>query len=480
MYGKCWHAVAAFAWLGVLSAATVASAASADSNDDGFVDLVDYLAFKPCLEASGPEDSDVSTECTDVFDSDGDGDIDLADYAAFARARGHLPVPLRDAAGNVLTAGSTAPYSGRQTCGGCHDVDQISNGSHHQAGRTDADGNVIMRDGFYDDGRWWIRGSGVYGRWSGGGGGFNRQTAGQDNASESGIDMTAFYWASECGACHAGGGGVEFDRDGQRYYAYYEDTERFQFGYERSGLTAGDVVLNGDYAFLDDTDGSVNPARWDITGVAEPECLHCHRAGRTWSNGTDMHREWRAAVLGAGTELVDDQEQPVAAFSAAGTAGQGWFSTLDTEANPPVLQIDYSVGVTNGSLLQNPDTTLAIEEASLASLPHDQVCWGCHFPGGAQDKRGMVWFDERDVHFKKLTNRSDEDPANDIADEHATACTHCHTGDLDHNYTKGNSPYTQFRNELDWVGFRSCRECHLSILPDTSPNPDINELTDFK
>ncbi len=476
MSGKHWNTAVTSACLGVLSIAMATLAGSGDFDDDGngYVDLRDHSSFKSCLEDSGPGKAPASQECTEVFDGDTDGDVDLADFAAFQRAHGHLPIPLRDTSGSILTVTSTAPYSARQTCGvnACHDLDIIANGSHHQQGRTDTVGDIIMHDDFYGDGRWWVRGSGVYGRWSGGSGGMNRQTAGKNNTNESVMDMTAFYSAGKCGGCHVGGGGMEFDRSGQRLYGYYEDTGRFQFGYERLGLTADDVVLDGDYAFLDDTDGSLSPAPWNDTGVAEPECLHCHRTGRTWSDEKDMHREWRAAVLATTTELVDAMENPVPAFAAAGTAGQGWFSTLNTDANPPVLQIDYSVGVTDGSLIRNPDDTLSLPETTLTSIPGDRVCWGCHLPGGAEDKRGMVWFDERDVHFKKLTNRSDEDPGNDITDENARTCTHCHTGDLDHNYTKGNSPYTQFRNELDWVGFKSCRECHLSILPDNSLNPD--------
>ena len=476
MSGKRWNAVATSACFGVLSFTAAAVAASVDFDDDGngYVDSRDHPSFRSCLEESGPGKVSTSQPCIDVCDDDVDSDIDLADFAAFQRAQGHLPIPLRDTSGDILTVASTAPYSARQTCGvnACHDLDIIANGSHHQQGRTDAAGNIIMHDDFHGDGRWWIRGSGVYGRWSGGSGGMNRQTAGKDNASQSVIDMTTFYSAFQCGGCHVGGGGMELDRSGERLYGYYEDTGRFQFGYERLGLTADDVVLDGDYAFLDDTDGSLSPAPWDDTGVAEPECLHCHRTGRTWSDQKDMHREWRAAVLATTTELVDATENPVPAFAAAGTAGQGWFSTLDTDANPPVLQIDYSVGVADGSLVMNPDDTLSLPETTLTSIPGDRVCWGCHLPGGAEDKRGMVWFDERDVHFKKLTNRSDEDPGNDVTDEQATACAACHVGSPEHNFTRGNSPYTRFRDELDWVDFKSCRECHLTVFPDFTFNPD--------
>lgn len=382
----------------------------------------------------------------------------------------HKHVVLKDSLGNPLTAGSTEPYSGRQTCGGvgCHDVDRIANGFIHQQGRTDPDGNIVMQDDALGDGRWWVRSAGMYGRWSGGGGGLNRQTAGKHNANESEMDLTAFSWASNCGACHAGGGVAEFDRDGERLW----DVATGQFGYEALGQNAGDVTLDGDYAVIDTADGSLSAAPWDVTGVAGPECLHCHRADRLWLNNEDMHRKWRADVLATTTSLVDNLGDPVPAFAAAGTAGQGWFSILDTQAHPPVLQIDYNVGINAGELLVGADKELMLAPDFLASVPTDRSCWGCHLAGGFQNKRGTVWFDERDVHFKGLNDRNDEDPSNNVSDDRSTACNECHPGDLDHDFAKGGSPYAQFRNELDWVDFRSCRECHLTTFPDGSPNPD--------
>lgn len=461
--------VTCFSWFFLAAlASTTLSAASSDADGDGYVGRFDSAAFFACL--GGPDDPPPQAGCTDDFDADSDGDVDAADFAIFSRDLGHLPIPLKDSLGNAITVGSTGGYSGRQTCGAtsCHDVDRVSNGLVFQQGRTDTAGNMIMSDDFFGDGRSWIRSGGMYGRWSGGGGGLSRQTAGKDNADESAIDMTAFYWTANCGGCHVGGGPSEFDRDGVRLW----DEATGQFGYEVLGQGPGDVVLDGDYAYLDDTDGSLSPARWDLTGVADPGCLHCHRAQRTWIDGKDQHREWREAVLGTTTELVDDLGAPVPAFAVAGTAGQGWFSTLDAIAEPPVLQIDYSVGVTRGELLVDASNEVSLARRFLVSPPRDRGCWGCHLAGGFQDKRGTVWFDERDVHFKKFTRRSDEDPNNDLSDDRAAVCNTCHPNDIDHDFAKGDSPYNQFRNATDWTDFRSCRECHLTENPPGVPNPD--------
>jgi hypothetical protein len=447
---------------------TVLPATPSDSDNDGYVGRFDSVAFVECL--GGPGIPPPQAACTDAFDTDVDGDVDAADFAIFSRELGHLPIPLKDNLGDAITLGSTRGYSGRESCGAtaCHDVDRIANGLVFQQGRTDVDGNIIMGDDFFGDGRWWIRSAGMYGRWSGGGGGLNRQTAGKTNAHESAIDMTAFYWTSVCGGCHEGGGATEFDRDGNRLW----DEATGQFGYELLGQGPQDVVLDGDYAYLDDTDGSLSLAPWDVTGIADPGCLHCHRARRTGTNEEDAHREWREAVLGTTTELVDDQGLPVPAFAVAGTAGQGWFSTLDVTADPPVLQVDYSVGVAAGDLLVNANDEVSLVRGFLARPPRDRTCWGCHLAGGFQTKRGTVWFDERDIHFRKFTNRNDDDPSNDLPDELATVCNTCHPNDKDHDFAKGNSPYNQFRNETDWADFRSCRECHLTENPPGVPNPD--------
>ena len=82
---------------------------------------------------------------------------------AFApgRASAHFNVTLKDAYGNSLTPASTAPYSPKATCGGCHDYDEITAGYHFQQGfdelkhiddRTSGDKPFIKSPGMY--GKW--------------------------------------------------------------------------------------------------------------------------------------------------------------------------------------------------------------------------------------------------------------------------------------------------------------------------------------
>lgn len=80
-------------------------------------------------------------------------------------AMDHTNIVLKDRLGDPLTVDSTEPYSPRQTCGTCHDVDAISNGYHFQQGRTDANGAVQTTPDFFGDGRNWLLSDGMYGKW---------------------------------------------------------------------------------------------------------------------------------------------------------------------------------------------------------------------------------------------------------------------------------------------------------------------------
>ncbi|MBC8327737.1 MAG: hypothetical protein H8E31_03225 [Planctomycetes bacterium] len=77
----------------------------------------------------------------------------------------HPDVVLRDRVGTALAPGSTEPYSPRQSCGACHDVDEAANGYHFQQGRTDEDGVIVTKDNYFGDGRAFLRSAGMYGKW---------------------------------------------------------------------------------------------------------------------------------------------------------------------------------------------------------------------------------------------------------------------------------------------------------------------------
>jgi hypothetical protein len=81
-----------------------------------------------------------------------------------AIASGHPDVALMDHQGNLVALDGNTPYSPRQTCGGCHDYDMITNAYHFQQGRTDAEGRIVISDGF-DSKKPWNLSDGMYGKW---------------------------------------------------------------------------------------------------------------------------------------------------------------------------------------------------------------------------------------------------------------------------------------------------------------------------
>lgn len=465
---RCICSIWAVGLFSVMTVAVARAEPSGDFDGNGYVDPRDFRYLEICLSISGPGKDPGFTECRNVFDSDGDLDVDLKDIAAFQLARGHLPIPLRDTAGNPIPENSTTPYSGRQTCAGschAHDTQRIVNGFKFQQGRTDLQGNIIVRDDYFNDGRWWQRSPGRYGACNPGGG--MRILAPKEAQNESQIDLTTFRWVAECTGCHPGNGPGEFDRDGQRLF----DVTTNRFGYEELGKTSEEVRLDGDYAYMD-ASGVLQPARWDITGISEADCLHCHVADPAWQNGPNANRYTRrAAAAAAQASLVDDAGSPVPAFASAGVAGQGWFSSMPVVGGRATkLQIDYNVGVTSGKLLIDEAGAVALVSRAIDFPPRDNACWLCHGPIGWVSLRGGVWFDDRDFHYAKLNKLSDADPTNDVPPPRSTACNFCHPGDLDHNFAKGNSLAQHSRQELDWLNLRDCRGCHLETSPNRHPD----------
>jgi hypothetical protein len=288
--------------------------------------------------------------------------------------------------------------------------------------------------------------------------------AGKSNESESEIDKTSFWWAGLCAMCHPGGGPTEFDRDGELYW----DPSTSQFGYEKSGLTANDVRLDGDYSEINHMTGAHRDAPWDVTGVLEADCLFCHRSDRAVSaDGTkNLNWIWRSATLRAKDGLKNTSDATVPAFASASAAGQGWGAVATKDGvSPPLAEtfdIDYSVGVTNGSLTQDAGNVLRVAAAAVVDQPRDYACWGCHLTADLK-KRGRAWFDPaKDVHYAGFNNLRNMDAGDDVPALESNACTQCHPAGSDHNLAKGSSRLGSVRDDLDYENFQTCRDCHTA------------------
>ena len=128
------------------------------------------------------------------------------------------PFKLRDEQGQVIDpvhgVNDRVPYSPKQTCGACHNYQLITEGFHFTQGKGEAlpkeyaaRYNWALFPGNY--GGNWCSPAPLY-----------RQLAPKKNAKARMIDMTSFdFVTATCGACHPGGGPLEYDRDGFRYDA---------------------------------------------------------------------------------------------------------------------------------------------------------------------------------------------------------------------------------------------------------------------
>ena len=363
----------------------------------------------------------------------------------------HPSVPLLDVQGKKIASGSSTPYSPRTTCGKCHNIDKITKGYHFQEGRTDGSGNIVMKDNYFGDWRDRSQSSGRHGIWSKV---TNWELASKHSSkNESELALSSWRWIKECGGCHAGSGPGEFDREGK--LLYNEVTKKF--GYELLGKTAKDVRLDGDYADMDPFTGSVRQAPWDKSGLSGPDCLMCHRKG-VFQGPLEKSRDWRQASIAAADTLKDGSGKPLPGFFAAATAGQGWFSQLQTKDGVTTLQIDYGKGIDNGNLKKAKKGEILLDGKQITGTPTDKVCWTCH-----SGHFSLQWFKGRDVHYKAFNRLNDNDPKNDISEDESRACITCHAGKGTHSFAKGRG-FQGSQHENAWVNFRSCRDCHLKEL----------------
>jgi hypothetical protein len=231
------------------------------------------------------------------------------------------------------------------------------------------------------------------------------QLAKKHNTHPDQIDLSAFdfvarvpeskggYQKPGCAGCHAGGGLLEFDRDGQRYDRRLADNPEL----------AG--TLDGDYY----------QSRWDKTGVIEPDCFFCH--------GSRYHIQKRITQI----KYLN--------FKWAGVAAAGIGQVHGRVSEGEVPEVVYN------KRLFNEDGTFYLPD--MVFRPEAKNCLICH-ESIELGKRGNSWADPLNPDVHHLAGLT---------------CIDCHTGDIRHNFAKGNAMDNQVAPELD-NSMRSCRDCH--------------------
>lgn len=254
----------------------------------------------------------------------------------------HVPVVLKDEDGNPVdpNAAEPRPYSPRQTCGGCHPYDRITQAYHFTMGAD------VMSDdwGAKNRNRPWMISPGQNGgqqhmayNW----------LAKKVNNRADAVGLTPYAYAKTCAVCHPGGSIFEKDRDGKRY----------------------DIRQKADPQLAASLDGDYHKADWVRSGVLEADCLMCHMRGYNMSGRTEqlskLNYRWAATVgarLGTVEGAVADGQTP---------------------------RLTYHPDVVENGRVQMVPTASA-----------DENCLHCHAEA-ENKKRGHVWDGRNeDVHAK--------------------------------------------------------------------------------
>ena len=315
------------------------------------------------------------------------------------------PFNLLDEKGQIINpiTGENAdkPYSPHKTCGACHDYEKITEGYHFTQGGGE------KPTSFQEERCQWASTPGNYGGTWCSPAPLYRYLSSKQNSSARTMDMTSFsFITAGCGACHPGGGSVEYDRNGNRYDEYMQD--------KNNGMISG-----GDNNF----DGDYYQARWGETGVLEADCLLCHFPEYNFSERnkqiTNLNFRW------------------------APTAAAGWGLVTGSIQNNEPIKVTYNEPVFDSDGKISPH---------IVREPRDNACLACHAKPGWK-KRGANFRSRTDVHIRAGLKCVDCHPAGSKAvDERINEKEM-------HQFGKGDDPGGHVRDDLDNTG-RDCSDCH--------------------
>jgi len=366
----------------------------------------------------------------------------FSDFFPFTSSAGeHRPVWLFNEQGDRITPSLNAvdSYSPKRTCGTCHDYDSITKGYHFQQGFDQmSEGN--------DPRRPWLLSPGMFGRY------FPFVAPGlvasKTNRNIRQIDRTTYDWiggmgktgpggetlSRACGACHPGGGPLEYGRGTQGRPDLTKNLI--------AGEKANRMALDGDYS------SGMTPAgrsHFRESGVMEADCLLCHAAAYRFNARIQQinRRNYRwAATAGAGLGTVSgaifEYSDP-----AAGPGHSRFLTGTWNFSKRPVVRYAW-----NDRRIFTPEGRL---RGSLISRGvSSRNCLQCHAPAAAT-ATGQIHDVSFDAHIAK-----------------GLRCTDCHPligktsrDRLQHQIAKGRSEVLRVRDDLDGIGLKTCTGCHL-------------------
>lgn len=366
----------------------------------------------------------------------------------------HPLLVLKDAAGkNVLETGE--PISTRQTCGGCHDYDFITDSFHFQQGKNEMNAKLLASHGIAP----FNSSPGMFGKFS-----IipNRQLTHAGLADVSDYDMSQPEWLTKCGVCHTGGGISEVDLAGHRFL---------------TPEAKANGSLDPSYTVRDRVSGKVVPWDWAKSGVAESDCFLCHvpkaSRGARREAMTAGNFRWADNATLADTGIVVKQANDTftynhAAFNPDGTVKAEALGLSDptlencaqchgfTAKNATVIQAiqhaDIMRGtekagwIYNGAKISDTVTPNIVGREQM-DFPWDVhaakglICIDCHF---SPNNPGRM------IQTDAAKNLNYRPGMNDIA---------VYLKRPDHNFARGNIP-PETVNMTRHNTMRGCEDCH--------------------
>jgi hypothetical protein len=273
--------------------------------------------------------------------------------------------------------------------------------------------------------------------------------AAKNNDSTTEIDRSTFDWIGKggisstifdgyqdgdtkmkvppCGACHPGGGAMEYARelDGTGSLVRLDAVDV-------SPVTSASTY-DGDFY---STSGTAPANPFSVTGVIEADCLLCHMAdysfGKRFQQITFRNYKW-AATVGAKLGSVTGA---VYSYANEGNAAAWKSGTWDWAATPTVTYNSKAVDV--GGFL-------TLSGTHIMGTPTSSICSRCH-AGADRKKRGFIVDGTKDVHVAA-----------------GKQCLDCHGmagSELDHNIGKGYARLGSVRQDLDGTIANDCDDCH--------------------
>jgi len=425
----------------------------------------------------------------------------------------HPAIPLLDEAGeHVLDSGNA--YSSKTTCGtgGCHDYESITHAFHIEQGRDETSDDFGALRGLTN-----LVGPGYFGGYNCMGGSNPDGLAKKVNASADDFgDLGAADHIMRCDGCHAGGGWMEKDRNGNRYDEVDIATVDMLDGdyYSRNTNAGSDAIDSHDHT--DHDMGGIAAWDWKKSGVVENDCLMCHvdfDALKVFD--PQLNVEGASSAMShfktlRGTYLAND-----AKFRSMNTSILEFLNLKHedgTQEDISVVTFDRTTEIPEDVHIHTstePAYILNMDEAEqpvlnwnanafdenkkvaipMLRFPANDNCMLCHRTSNS--RRGFYGFGESAEAVIDEDGVVVEDYQDDVhkgktwiepnGEERAIEnCNACHTRnyfnpsyanvDLDasHNFLKGNSDM-DVRNDLDYSpNAKSCEYCH-----DDAPNPAI-------